>query len=348
MTLEKLESFEINASTALKPGSWSADKLLDLVPLRTISLIMPDRIVANLLPDILQAQVQDRQRSKLRHLTVLCRESVVIHDALVTRCIPALAMTRLESLAFAGCIKLTGAPLIELLALLPGLKRLALEATLVGPSFYEQASHLVPQLLSLKLTHPGPRSSLTSAERFYSAVSLFLANKRELESFTLYYSGTASMNGVREWPTIDETFVRSVLTSSLRLKRFEVSGVLMRTDAFEAIAELAGRTLTDLVVHFGYSWKLGPVSDGLARFERLTSLHILSQRPDVMNETDVLELVERSGKHLQQIGVRNRVWIVKRSFVQDDEDDDDTAEAKVRIVPWDSPFWPEALLVVRT
>lgn len=48
----------------------------------------------------------------------------------------------------------------------------------------------------------------------------------------------------------------------------------------------------------------------------------------------------RCSPTLRQVGFRNRVWLLRRSVVND--------RIKVSLGSYDLPFWPEALLVVRT
>lgn len=52
----------------------------------------------------------------------------------------------------------------------------------------------------------------------------------------------------------------------------------------------------------------------------------------------------RCAPTLRQVGFRNRVWIVKRTYTSSAEDE----RPKVSLGPYDLPWWPEALLVVRT
>lgn len=97
----------------------------------------------------------------------------------------------------------------------------------------------------------------------------------------------------------------------------------------------------------------------------MRTLHLLSQRADVSPD-DVLSLAEqcvppslplpslspflttsprrRCSPTLRQIGFRNRVWLVRRTY----SPAADNRPAKVSLAPYDLPWFPEALLVVRT
>ena len=187
----------------------------------------------------------------LEELTVLSRESPVINDEVLEACYSALSHSGLINLALAGCAKLTGAPLLRLLPTLH-LQHLALEATNINPSFYLNAAPFLSHLVSLKVTHPGPRHSTLSA--FFPAIASLLRHTLRLEAFTVYHSGTAGMSGIREWPVCDVGFVQELsLTVGSRLRKFECSGVLMRMGAVEA---LACPELRDLVIHVGHDLDL--------------------------------------------------------------------------------------------
>ncbi|TNY19870.1 Proteophosphoglycan ppg4 [Rhodotorula diobovata] len=362
--LPNLHSFEINAHTTLSPGSWDADHFLDLPPLRSLSLILPDRNVANVLPAFLDRQRalapqatfrtgEDQGVLLLEELSILCRESPVINDALFSSLLPSLAHSRLTSLALAGCAKLSGSPLLDLLPSLPHLRHLALEACALDSStFFPHAAPHLSSLESLKLTHPGPRHPSHAA--FLPALETLLDHTHALTSLTLYHSG-ASATGSREWPSLPADFVRHVASvRGARLRKFEVSGVLVGLEAVEALTERA-RGLRNVVLHLGYEFDLSRLTAAFAPLASLRTLHLLSQRADISPD-DVLSLAEQCSPTLRQIGFRNRVWLVKRSYAPhpdpDLSPDPDVARAKSRakvsLAPYDLPWFPEALLVVRT
>ncbi|GAA6013248.1 hypothetical protein JCM8202_003081 [Rhodotorula sphaerocarpa] len=310
--MPRLEVFELNAHTNLSPGSWSAHNLLGLRPLRSLSLILPDRNVATILPQFFEAQTRQAPEGipRLEEFSVLCRESPVINSSVVRAITPALASTNLRSLALAGCSKLGGAPLLELLSRLPDLSHLALEACQLEPTFYTQAALFLRQLRSIKLTHPGPRHPALSA--FFPAVESLLADLPHLSAFTLYYSGAAT-DGRRDWPTLPDDFVRNVTASNgARLRKFEVSGILTSVTAIETLAAGA-RELRNLVLHLGDDFDLARLMSAFAPLPHLRTLHLLSQRATVSVDA-VQTMAERCSPTLRQIGFRNRVWIVKRTY----------------------------------
>ncbi|GAA5900207.1 F-box protein [Sporobolomyces salmoneus] len=327
VTLPRLHTFELNASTNLSPGSWDASHLVNLPPLRSLSLILPDRNVAGVLPDFLARQKRN-DNLKLEELSILCRESTVINDRIISSIVPHLSNSRLRSLGLAGCSKLTGAPLLNLLPHLPHLANLALEACNLDPSFYTLAAPSLSQLKSLKLTHPGPLHP--TLNRFFPSLETLLQHTRQLTAFTLYYSG-ASTGGIREWPTVSQDFVQS-LTESVgkNLRKFELSGVLIDVDAVEVLTN-GSRAIKDFVLHLGEQFDLAHLTACFAPLVEMRTLHILSQRADVTPD-DVLGLAEQCSSTLRQIGFRNRVWILRRTFV------DNHAKAKIRFVETAAAF----------
>lgn len=247
--LPRLTLLELNAHTNLSPGSWSADHLLHLPYLRSLSLILPDRNVASYLPAILAHQAESGHG--LEELTVLSRESNVINDEVFEACYAALSHSALNNLALAGCSKLTGAPLLRLLPTVH-LQHLALEATNIDPSFYASAAPCLATLVSLKVTHPGPRHATLAA--FFPALTQLLRGTPKLASFTVYHSGTAGMSGIREWPVADVGFVQELSARvGVHLRKFECSGVLLRMGAVEA---LNCPEMRDLVIHIGHDLEL--------------------------------------------------------------------------------------------
>ncbi|GAA5862948.1 hypothetical protein JCM3774_006696 [Rhodotorula dairenensis] len=328
--MKKLHTLELNAHTNLSPGSWSADNLLPLPPLRSLSLILPDRNVAAMLGPFFSHQTRPDGSLALEEFSVLCRESPVINDRTLRAISPHLVGSQLTSLALAGCAKLTGEPLLELLPQLPRLRHLALEACHLDPSFYEQLAELPPRLQSLKLTHPGPRHATLSS--FFPALEKLLAALPGLTAFTLYHSG-ASSDGRREWPTLPVEFLHQfAATSGPDIRKFEVSGILTSVDGVEVLARGCPR-LRNLVLHLGAEFDLDRLSRAFASLDELRTIHLLSQRANV-NPDAILTLAEQCAPTLRQVGFRNRVWIVKRTYAFSTADE----RPKVRFVETAAAF----------
>ncbi|GAA6006561.1 hypothetical protein JCM11491_005006 [Sporobolomyces phaffii] len=342
VTLPRLHTFELNAHTNLSPGSWSASHLANLPRLRSLSLILPDRNVANVLPEFLSNQRKLARPSDdaegvaplaLEELSILCRESTVINDRVISALVTSLSNGRLRSLGLAGCSKLTGTPLLSLLPNLPDLENLALEACNLDPTFYTLAAPSLSRLRSLKLTHPGPRHP--ALPTFFASLETLLRHTWRLTAFTLYHSG-ASPGGRREWPTVSHSFVKR-LTDSVgsSLKKFELSGVLIDVDAAETLTN-GSIGIKDLVLHLGETFDLDHLATCFAPLSELRTLHVLSQRSDVTRD-QVLSLAEQCAPSLRQIGFRNRVWIVRRTIVPVD-DGPGQSRAQVRFVETAAAF----------
>ncbi|GAA5931717.1 uncharacterized protein JCM15063_001549 [Sporobolomyces koalae] len=342
VTLPRLRSFELNAHTNLSPGSWSASHLVNLPRLRSLSLILPDRNVVDILPSFLARQRELAHLAYpddplggplLEELSILCRESTVINDRTMSSIIPHLANCSLRSLGLAGCAKLTGTPLLALLPSLPRLKNLALEACNLDPSFYRLAAPSLTRLDSLKITHPGPNHP--TLPDFFPALETLLEQTR-LRAFTLYYSG-ASAGGRREWPTVSPGFIENLTRSiGASLRKFELSGVLIDLDSVETLAR-GSRGIRDLVLHLGETFDLAHLNACFATLTELRSLHVLSQRADVTPD-NVLELAQQCSPTLRQIGLRNRVWILRRTIIQDDDEGDREPRVKIRFIETAAAF----------
>lgn len=265
-SLPALKSFELNATTTLAlGGSWDPFQLLRLPRMKTLSLVLPDRGVASVLPALLERQMErpDPERDMgLEALTLLCRESTVITDGLLSSIRDTLKGSNLRHLALAGCTRITRGPLLHLLAALPSLRHLCLEAcTSISPDFFSQAGPHLPGLCSLKVTHPGPRHPLL--DDFYPALLDLINHTGSLHSLTLYHSGhTASPDdpGVTQWPFVTQAFMRGVAEQmGSRLRKFECSGVLMSLDGLGELVLGKSRDLKTLVIHLG--WNIDLVSD---------------------------------------------------------------------------------------
>lgn len=266
VTLPRLHTFELNAHTNLSPGSWSASHLVNLPRLRSLSLILPDRNIANILPEFLERQRklasscdsdEPLPGASLEELSILCRESTIVNDRVISSIVPHLSNGSLRSLGLAGCSKLTGKPLLDLLPHLPHLENLALEACNFDPSFYSLAAPSLSTLKSLKLTHPGPRHP--TLPRFFPSLETLLQHTLRLTAFTLYYSGVSS-GGTREWPTVSHGFISNLTqTVGSHLRKFELSGVLIDVDAVQGLTS-GSRETKDLVLHLGEHFDLVRVS----------------------------------------------------------------------------------------
>ncbi|KAK4058913.1 hypothetical protein OIO90_000359 [Microbotryomycetes sp. JL221] len=296
---------------------------------------MPDRKVADTLPDFLRTQRErSTQESKrgLEDLTILCRESPVMSDRILRSCIPHLDGTGLRSLSLAGCSRLSGAPVLELLPKLPRLEHLALEATNVDPRSLAQFAPCLRSILSLKLTHPGPAHPCESS--FFDGLSTIFAQANKLEAFTIYHSGAGS-TGSRHWPVLPLSFVEALTSSGVaaRLVKFECSNILVPLDSIDMLCPTLVR-VKDLVIHVPYN--AGPVlidhlAVALSRLCQLKTLHILSQYPDVEFDR-IVWLASQCSPTLKQLGLRNRVWHVERTRQVQSEDGTETKQQRFRLI----------------
>ncbi|KAI5479557.1 hypothetical protein MNV49_003294 [Pseudohyphozyma bogoriensis] len=292
--LPHLESFEFNGATQLSPGSWSTEYLLQLPRLRSLSIILPDRNVATSLSAILahQAQLAQKDGIGLENFTILSRESVVVNDNVVTLCGPYL--TSLSSLGLAGCAKLTGKPLLQILPTLHHLKHLSLEATSIPPSFYTAVAPHLSQL-----------------------------HTKRLRAFTCYHSGATDINGVREWPVIEPTTVQAFADAvGGQLHKLELSGILIANSAVDGLTS-SFPELRDLVLHLGYyQFDASQLGEAFSKLSHLQTLHVQCQRTDVSFD-DVAYIARKCSTTLQQMGLRNQVWLIRRDVSDPNGDGDE-------------------------
>lgn len=245
--LPRLEELEINAHSWY-PGAWDPGLMFDLPKLKSLSLILPDRRVADLLPDLLAAQAtRDNDglgAQGLRSLAILSRDSPTFTPEHVARLCPHVGS--LTSLTITGCIRLNDSSLVALLSKTPLLEHLALEG--VGNTrflFHSLATQRhVPRLRSFKTTHPGVGHR--DSNEFYPSLATFIESGSMLESVTHYCTGV--MTGV--WPRVPRAFVDRVTAArGPAMKRFEVNGITLAIDDLQALCEgMPG--LEYLVCHF--------------------------------------------------------------------------------------------------
>lgn len=303
--------------------------------LRGLSLLMPDRAIVDLLPEVCRKQVEldsdaaartGRSASGLETLTILSRDSPVLSNTHLALLAPHL--TALTALTLTGCPKVNDQPLLDFLRHTPSLLHLALEGVGISPTFFATlaATGVVPLLRSLKTTHPGP--SHRASSQFYPSLETFITSSAasDLTSLTHYCSGAGSGGTQRvAWPVVPLMFVKELVRCrGEALRRFEVNGILV---GLRELGELCvgARGIQYLVCHLAekdvvssilpLSVLCDPLSaDGrlqprlsaiLSQLHSLRTLHILS-RLHAYDDQEVLEIASHCAPTLRHIGVRNR------------------------------------------
>lgn len=241
-TLPLLTTLELNAHTTLLTGSWDPHILLRLPLLTELSLILPDRAVSTLLPRIIA------RHTSLRKLVVLSRESPNLSDQIISELAGVLPAS-FTSLSLAGCNKISPSSLLPFFNSV-NLESLALEALpllAASPDFWHNATPLLQQLCTLKVTHPGPRSPIL--ERYFISLGHLLQSSTHLTSFTIYHSGSETdpdLPGVKHWPVLPLEFV-NLLAETRRLRMFQCSGIIMEDDVVRGLCAI--EELREVVVH---------------------------------------------------------------------------------------------------
>ncbi|KAH8923091.1 hypothetical protein BT69DRAFT_1242457 [Atractiella rhizophila] len=350
-TLPSLKSLEINGSTSA-PGGWEAEGLLSLPRLDSLSIMLPDHSVATVLARFLSAQASSFPASldpeaggsnvaSLQKLSIICLESGLINNTVVSSCVPFLSPA-LASLTLVGCIRLTDQPLLDLFEACPRIQTLSLESCGHSVSFFESASSSLPHLRTLKTTHPGAMHAAVDA---YEMGLITLAQRcDQLRELTIYKSGDEMQDGKRIWAHIPTQFAKGLLEARGEdMTKFEIHGVIVPKDALSQICRM--RALRNLVIHLGRAKVVfEEVISFISSLPILRTLHILHQSND-LTENDMIVMASKCSSTLRQIGLRNRVWTIRRTYRLDSEGKEETEVALER---YNSAYFPEALLILRS
>lgn len=225
-------------------SSWTPELLLDVrSPLTALSLILPDRPVLALVPEIIA------RLPLLRDLSILCLNATqfVAKDAHAL----SLAVTArpMRSLALTGLSRITDDGIYNLLSSMRDLRHLALEACNVTPTLWTRlaARNLLPHLRGLRTTHPGARHE--AAALFWPSIEALVEASIELDSLCVYASGQAvGSNGKRSWTVLPGSL--SVALANRRgrpLRRLEIHSILCPLAVLEDIGSVP--SLEDLTIH---------------------------------------------------------------------------------------------------
>jgi hypothetical protein len=294
--LRALESIEINGSTSI-PGAWDESILFSLPPLKSISLILPDRAITSLLPELIK-----RQSQTLEQFSIISQGATYLGDALFAEILDHLSPSHsnellssksrstLKTLSVVGCPKLTDVYILRALkdgALGESLMHLALESVGISTDFWKKLvdAHLGKNLRLVKLTHPGKFGQLSNASElrwnafsysgpkhpslsaFYSSLPSLIQSLPLIHSFTLYHSGLqTNSEGKIDWPILPWATITQLRSLPPKLEKFEIHGILVAVNMLEWL--VTGTILNkckNLVMHLGWEKEKGLVN--LIRFD---------------------------------------------------------------------------------
>jgi hypothetical protein len=252
--LGQLERLELNATPA---GGWKAEQILQLPrSLQVLTLLLPDReVVSYYLPQWLRKRHeraincasedarQDRLKTPLRQLSIVCLESPVVNTTTLADLAQA-GVSGLTSFTLHGCTRLSDGDVLNFLKSAPHIRHLALEAVSVSPTFYISAAPLLPNLESLRTSHPGRKSQRT--DDYYQGLSeLVAACERTFTSFTHYLSGDTERG---RHPEVPHWFLTHLVQSCrATLTKIEISGLSLQAISVRDIC-MTAKELQQLVL----------------------------------------------------------------------------------------------------
>lgn len=331
--------------------SWSPSLLVEKLPrsVQALTILLPDRAVAQQL-----VPLATHLEGRLSDLSILCMDTAVITDALLQGV--AEHAPRLRRISLVGCKGVRGDGVRALVS--PNVRDLALEGVALAPGIFASLVPCLARLSRLTVTYPRRQEQ---APAFFSELGAVIESCEALDYLAVYARGgsapvidgeddseeesdalNAVDSSVHGSPSLGTPFVRRLAGSraahALRTLRIHGIGMSLHQLRILASSPLAAR-LEDLVVHL-YEADVASLRAPLAAFVRIRSLHILSHLRSAADftEDDMVELARAAGPYLQQIGFRNRVWLVEYS-----------ALAQRTLRRWDmaAGVFPESMLVVR-
>jgi hypothetical protein len=155
---------------------------------------------------------------------------------------------------------------------------------------------------------------------------------------------------VRE-PRLSSAFLRRLLAArGQNLTKVRIHGIVLTMEQVAWITDTCAR-LSDLVVHL-YDGDAETLAKCLANLHNLRSLHILSSLYSnvYLSEDNLRAIAAACSTTLEQIGFRNRVWLVDRQSLASDQVSHTLPDGRRLILRrWDmsAGTFPEVLLVVR-
>ncbi|KAI0305113.1 hypothetical protein B0F90DRAFT_1701398 [Multifurca ochricompacta] len=315
--------------------SWQYEPkdLIQLLHLRTISLVMPSMSVLEILPRWLQITGQS-----LTSLTLICKASIHVTDALLDSI--SQHLPQLERLYLAGCPRVTNNGVWSMIrSRVRNLKGLSLES--LSPVFNMSAlseacarAGGLTSLYSFTLTIPPDHPSDAWMDDTAS-----LLRDSPLQVFQIYASGSGSQGMLA-----DEFCMRIVDYHHDHLVRFSFHRLRLSLDAIDHVCLHCTRLeqLFMLIDHAEMELLI-PI---LAGAKHLSTVHVnLVERPTLCSPyKHALDIAHKCSPSISQVGIDTKVWKVDRRV--------SVAEGITRVDRFltmvESPDIPEQFLVVRT
>ncbi|KZV96618.1 hypothetical protein EXIGLDRAFT_833463 [Exidia glandulosa HHB12029] len=352
--MDTLRGLEFNGHSGIE---YSPRMLLSLRHLTKVSIIMPDRETAMILPEWL-----DILAPSLRSLSLICKSSGLITDSMLRPV--AHRLTQLDTLHLTGCTRISAACVEELLAAsAEGISSLRLEGLhyafdLQYLAAASERSHFRPPLLrnlrALTITfisyHDSPIVSLP-------AIQIIISHAPLLSELNLHPPPPATR------ARLPGSFIQHLVqTRGGQLRKLAINRVLLGRAELAAVCDglqgLEQLYITLLDPDMAY------IADELRKLPRLWAVHLnfpfaldaagvlgMSNDDEVEDDNEDIAAYERAYTHvakactaLCEFGVQNRVWQVERACYRDEAGDWRT---DVRLGRRENPSVAEQFLVMR-
>ncbi|KAF8607315.1 hypothetical protein BDV93DRAFT_468045 [Ceratobasidium sp. AG-I] len=340
--LKNLKELEING----RPGSWGEWVSQDLFlfsGLQSLTLIMPARAVANIVPSWVAQNAET-----LESLVIICKSSPLISDEALRTMAPSLR--RLRRLHLTGCAKITEISVYRVISEnCVGLQSLALESCslafdMSAFSAFCCENNSLAYLTSISLTIPLVREP-SQRHKWFSDV-LALLKRSPIESFQLYAGG--GMDNEMSYAEIGHENIKQLVDRHrLTLRRIGIQRLITPLESL-GYAAVWCPNLQDVFVTLA-NVNRDELAHALALGKVLHNLH-LTLMTDIGGSLRSLHLstcqdiclhVARScTASLRLIGAQTKVWEVTRRLSGD--------QAIISLEGYSGPQIPEQFLMMKS
>jgi hypothetical protein len=177
----------------------------------------------------------------------------------------------------------------------------------------------LPALHSFTFYAPGGSRDVTAGDGGNDDIDDDDTGEQEIiQSLSASYERSAHAESIpMSGPALSTPFLQRLLTTRGKdLRMLRLHGIGMSLQQFATICSLCGgpeSQLSDLVVHlYEYDHGAARLSEAVNNLSKLKSLHIMSSANSdmILSDEDLRTIADACSSTLQQIGFRNRVWLV--------------------------------------
>ncbi|KZV67676.1 hypothetical protein PENSPDRAFT_611087 [Peniophora sp. CONT] len=328
----ELRSISMNGNSS---GHYDPRELLNLTQLNSVSVVMPGSGVIDIFPSWMQVVGQ-----KLRSLTLICKDTRLVNDALLEDM--SAFLPSLERLSLVGCPKVTHRGIGALVRQnVRGLLSLGLEG--ITPAFDVSSFGAICSreggLVSLQSFTFTFEPGLLNDAWINGIVSLL-----SVSPLDLFQAYATDRETALDAPMVGVLIDRIVRSHGQRLTRLSVHRARLRLHTIEGICTTCPN-LRQLFMLIDYSDlpQLGPV---LAKARQLNAVHVNISELPVPYEPNAraMALLSQCSPTVTQFGIDNRVWQIARHV---EVQADGQLTTRPVLTTYENPDIPEQFLVVR-